>query len=347
MKIGIPTETKTRERRVVLDPSGVSVLVRGGHEVRVQSGAGNGAGFGDETYRAVGATVVDDLGDVWASELVIKVKEPQPEEFQYFRSDLKLFCYLHLAAEPDLTGALLEHRVEAHAFETVTSDGALPLLSPMSEIAGRAATIFGAAALATGSGVLLSGAAGVPPATVAVIGMGIAGCAAARSARGQDAHVIGLDVNLDRLYAVRGQGFVGATQASNESNIAEAVASADLVVGAALVAGQRAPTLVRREHLRSMRPGSVFVDLAIDQGGCAETSRPTKLDDPTFVDEGVIHYCVTNVPGQYPRTASRALSAAVAPRALAVANGDELTGSLNTVDGRLAHEAVELSLSSS
>lgn len=341
MIIGVPAEIKTLERRVVLDPPGVKLLVDGGHRVLIQSGAGTGAGFSDDEYRIVGGEIVPGAAEAWAAEMVVKVKEPQAREFAYFRPDLRLFCYLHLAAEPELTRALLSSGVDGHAFETVVENGRLPLLAPMSEIAGRSATIFGAAHLAQGSGTLLSGAAGVPPARVVVLGLGVAGLAAARSAVGQDAFVTGLDINLDRLREARDQGHVSATLASNSAHIEAALTEADLVIGAALVPGSRAPILVQREHLAAMRPGSVFVDLAIDQGGCAATSRPTTLADPVYTEAGVIHYCVTNVPGQFPRTASRALSAAVGPRVAALARDrTALAGSTNVFGGEVTHPIV-------
>lgn len=345
--IGLPAESKTGERRVALDPSAVSLLTGSGFTVLVQSGAGVGAGFSDTDYKRVGADIVAEAADAWSADLVCKVKEPQPAEFTYFREGLKLFAYLHLAAEPKLARALVESGVEAHAFETVVDGGGLPLLAPMSEIAGRAAAIMGAAHLAGGSGTLLGGAAGVPPARVVVIGMGVAGTMAARGARGMDAQVTGVDVNLQRLYQSAQDGTVDATLASSPSYLASAVAEADLVVGAALVTGAKAPTVVTREMVAAMRPGSVVVDLAIDQGGCVETSRPTTLAQPTYVDEQVVHYCVTNVPGQYPRTASRALSAAVAPRLRQLAFDAAhpmLDGSLNVAAGRVTHPVVAAAL---
>lgn len=341
MIIGIPRERKTQERRVVLDPAGVRVVVSRDHIVLIEEGAGEGAGYPDEAYKAAGARLVPAASDAWAADLVVKVKEPQPPEFEHFRSDLILFCYLHLAAEPELTRALVTKGVDAHAFETVEERGRLPLLAPMSEVAGRAAVVFGASYLANGSGTLLSGAAGVPPANVVVIGMGVAGQAAARSAIGQDAVVAGVDVDLERLFDARARGYLSSTFVSNETYIEESVAAADLVIGAALVPGARAPRLLKGDNLRAMRPGSVFVDLAIDQGGCSETSRPTSLDDPVYYEHGVIHYCVTNVPGQYPRTATRALSAAVAPRLVQLADDrNALVGSSNVSGGVITHPEV-------
>ncbi len=346
MRIGVPTETKDRERRVALDPNGVSAAVRAGHTVLVQSGAGDGAGFSDDEYATVGAEIVDGAADAWAADLVVKVKEPQPAEFEHFRDGLMLFTYLHLAAEPDLAKALAASGVDAYAYETLTDRGRLPLLAPMSEIAGRTAPIAGATFLAAhvgGSGVLIGGAAGVPQARVVVVGLGVAGGLAARGAKGLDAVVFGVDVDLARLGEAAHDGDVTSTVASSERAVAEVVRDADLVIGAALVPGARAPIVVTEEHVASMRPGSVIVDLAIDQGGCIETSRPTTLSEPTYVAHDVVHYCVTNVPGQYPRTASRALAAAVAPRLLKLAEDPEhqaLEGAANVIDGELVHPAV-------
>jgi alanine dehydrogenase len=346
MRIGLPTETKDRERRVALDPNAVSAAVRAGHTVLVQSGAGEGAGFDDDEYARVGAEIVDDAAAAWAAELVVKVKEPQPAEFDFFRDDLMLFTYLHLAAEPELAAALAGAGVAAYAFETLTERGKLPLLAPMSEIAGRTAPIVGATFLAAhlgGSGVLIGGAAGVPQARVVVVGLGVAGGLAARGARGLDAVVYGVDVDLARLGEAAHDGDVTSTVASNERAVAEVVRDADLVVGAALVPGARAPIVVTEEHVASMRPGSVIVDLAIDQGGCIETSKPTTLSETTFISHDVVHYCVTNVPGQYPRTASRALAAAVAPRLLKLAEDPThpaLEGAANVIDGDIVHPTV-------
>ena len=350
MLIGLPAETKDRERRVALDPDAVAAAAKAGHRVLVQSGAGEGAGFADQEYEKAGGEVVADAGDVWSAELVVKVKEPQPSEFAYFRPGLTLFAYLHLAAERALAEALAGAGVHAYAFETLTEGRGLPLLAPMSEIAGRTAPIAGAAYLAAhrgGSGVLLGGAAGVPPARVVVIGLGVAGTLAARGAAGLDALVTGVDVDLGRLGEAAHDRDVVATVASNERAVAQAVAESDLVIGAALVPGARAPLVVTEDHVRAMRPGSVIVDLAIDQGGCIETARPTSLSDPVYVSHDVVHYCVTNVPGQYPRTASRALSAAVSPRLLTLAADPDdpaLQGAANVIDGEYVHPAVAAAL---
>ncbi len=350
MLIGLPAETKDRERRVALDPVAVDSAVAAGHRVLVQRGAGEGAGFADANYKEAGGELVSGAEDAWSAELVVKVKEPQPEEYAFFRDDLTLFAYLHLAAAPKLARALADAGVAAYAFETLAEEKGLPLLAPMSEIAGRTAPIVGAAYLAAhrgGSGVLLGGAAGVPPARVVVVGLGVAGTLAARGAAGLDAIVMGVDVDLGRLGEAAHDGTVVSTVASSERAVAEAVAEADLVIGAALVPGAKAPVVVTDEHVQAMRPGSVIVDLAIDQGGCVETARPTSLSEPVYVEHDVVHYCVTNVPGQYPRTASRALSAAVAPRLLKLASDPDdaaLEGAANVLGGQFVHSAVSEAL---
>jgi alanine dehydrogenase len=344
--IGVPAEVKDRERRVSLTPSAVHAAVVRGHRVLVQADAGTGAGFGDAHYKEAGAEIVATAADAWATDVVVKVKEPQPTEYGFFRPDLTLFTFLHLAAEPELTEALVSAGVRAYAYETLSERGVLPLLAPMSEIAGRAAAIIGAERLSAaegGSGTLMGGAAGVPPAKVVVIGLGVAGTMAARGARGLDAHVTGVDVDLQRLYEHHLDGTVDATQVSEPALVAEHVRAADLVVGAALVPGARAPVVVSDEMVAAMRPGSVVVDLAIDQGGCIATARPTTLSAPTYLVHGVVHYCVTNVPGQFPRTASAALSAAVAPRLLRLVADPEdpaLAGALNVAEGAIVHPVV-------
>jgi alanine dehydrogenase len=344
--IGVPAEVKDRERRVSLTPSAAHAAVARGHRVLVQAEAGTGAGSDDADYKEAGAEIVATAADAWATDVVVKVKEPQPTEYGFFRPELTLFTFLHLAAEPELTAALVSSGVRAYAYETLSERGVLPLLAPMSEIAGRAAAIIGAERLSAaqgGSGTLLGGAAGVPPAKVVVIGLGVAGTMAARGARGLDAHVTGVDVDLQRLYEHHLDGTVDATQVSEPALVAEHVRAADLVVGAALVPGARAPVVVSDEMVAAMRPGSVVVDLAIDQGGCIATARPTTLSAPTYLVHGVVHYCVTNVPGQFPRTASAALSAAVAPRLLRLVDDPEdpaLGGALNVAEGAIVHPVV-------
>ncbi len=350
MTVGLPAETKDRERRVALTPSAATSVVQAGHRILVEAGAGEGAGFTDVDYKSAGAEIVPDAAAAWSADVVVKVKEPQPAEYGYFRSDLTLFAYLHLAAEPELTAALQASGTHAYAFETLAERGALPLLAPMSEVAGRTAAIAGAYHLSMregGSGTLAGGAAGVPPARVAVIGMGVAGTMAARGARGLDAHVTGIDIDLRRLYDLRLAGTVDATLASERAAVSELVAQCDLVVGAALVPGARAPIVVTEEAVAAMRPGSVIVDLAIDQGGCIETARPTTLSDPVFLAHGVVHYCVTNVPGQFPRTSSAALSAAVAPRLVRLLtdpSDPRLEGAANVIDGDIVHPVVASAL---
>jgi len=358
-QVGLPAEVKDRERRVALTPSAVHLLIERGHRVVVQAGAGRGAGFADDEYRRAKAALSDDPAEVWASDVVVKVKEPQPEEFGFLRAGLTLFGYLHLAAAPAVAEALQTSGVAAYAFETLTDANGLPLLAPMSEVAGRAVVIFGAAHLSAamgGNGTLMGGAAGVPPAKVVVVGLGVAGSIAARGARGLGAHVTGVDIDLERLYRYRLDGTLDASQASEPALVAGHVREADLVIGAALVPGALAPTVVTESMVASMRQGSVVLDLAIDQGGCVATSRPTTLSDPTYVEHGIVHYCVTNVPGQFPRTASAALSAAVIGKLTAlvddVATGragteaehEALTGSLNVAEGRIVHPAVASAL---
>ncbi|WP_290648216.1 alanine dehydrogenase [Aquisalimonas sp.] len=354
--IGVPVEIKNHEGRVPLTPAAVHTLRTRGHRVVLQAGAGERAGFPDAEYELAGARITGDASHVWGADLVVKVKEPQPAEYTYLRKDLTLIAFLHLAAESDLTAALLGSGIRAYAFETLTdSQGGLPLLAPMSEIAGRAAPILGAGLLSSaggGSGTLLGGAAGVPPARVVVVGLGVAGTMAARGCRGLDAHVTGIDIDLHRLFDRKCSGAVDATQASEPSLVGERVGEADLVIGAALVAGARAPTVVSEDMVASMRPGSAIVDLAIDQGGCVGTARPTSLTEPSYVAHGVMHYCVTNVPGQFPRTASAALSAAVAPTVLRLADdvcsgragtaeeSPELAGARNVDQGAIVHPAV-------
>jgi alanine dehydrogenase len=350
MTLGVPAEVKDGERRVALDPHAVALLTAAGLKVLVQCSAGEAAGFSDAEYLSAGANLVSNVDEVWGADLVVKVKEPLPSEYGQFRRGLKLFGYLHLAAAPDLAIALQDAGVEAHAFETVREGQGLPLLAPMSDIAGRSSAIMGAYYLAQGSGTLLGGSAGVPPARVAVIGMGVAGTMAARGARGMDAEVTGIDVNLERLRQLQFDGTVTATLASSPSAIGEILEQADLVIGAALVPGARAPRVVSASQVASMRKGSVIVDLAIDQGGCIETSRPTSLSDPVYEESGVIHYCVTNVPGQFPRTASRALSAAIVSRVHQLALEPthlSLAGSLNVADGHIVHPVVAAALDES
>jgi alanine dehydrogenase len=326
MRIGIPKEVKEDEFRVAMTPAGVRELVTHGHELFVGHDAGIGSAFADDEYAAAGATIVDDPDELWArAELVCKVKEPLAPEYHRLRSDLVLFTYLHLAASAPCTHALLDAGTTAIAYETVQRpDGSLPLLAPMSEIAGRLAPIVGAEFLQRqrgGRGVLMGGIAGVRPARVVVIGTGVAGAAAASIAVGMHAEVTAIDRDVDRLRALdalyRGQI---RTIASSVHAIEEACIDADLVIGAVLVVGARAPHLVSDALVSRMRPGSVLVDIAIDQGGCFESSRPTTHSDPTFAIDGSIFYCVANMPGSVPHTSTHGLTNVTLPYATAIAN---------------------------
>ncbi len=315
VKIGLPTEIKSDENRVALTPAGVLALTRDDHQVLIQTGAGLGSGFTDDQYRAAGGTVVPDAQSVWSdAQMVIKVKEPLAEEYQYFRKNMVLFTYLHLAPEPELTQALLDSGITAIAYETVqSSDGSLPLLTPMSEVAGRMATQIGAHFLEKpqgGRGILVGGVPGVLPGSVLVIGGGIVGTNAARIALGLGADVIIVDINAERLRQLDDMfhGHV-RTLMSNEYNIAEAVKSADLLVGAVLIPGARAPHLVSEEMVETMQPGTVIVDVAIDQGGSIATiDHVTTHSHPTYVKYGVVHYAVANMPGAVARTSTLALT---------------------------------------
>lgn len=325
MRIGCPKETKAQESRVALTPAGAALLVGHGHEVRVQTDAGDGAGFRDSDYAAAGATVVGGAAEAWDAELVIKVKEPQPAELGYFRRDQVLFTYLHLVTCPDVVEAMRAAGAVGIAYETVTDiRGGLPLLIPMSEVAGRLAIQVGAWALMRpqgGSGVCLPGVPGVPPGKVTILGAGTVGTQAARTAVGFGADVTILDVSLPRLRELDDQfGARLKTCYSEPQAIARHVQEADLVIGAVLVRGRHAPRLITRAMLRSMRPGSVLVDVGIDQGGCAETSRQTTHAAPLYVEEGVLHYCVGNMPGAVARTSTLALTQATLPYVKALAD---------------------------
>ncbi|MDQ3031967.1 MAG: alanine dehydrogenase [Myxococcota bacterium] len=313
MIIGVPTEIKTREYRVGINHGGVRQLVRHGHQVLVQKGAGIGAGITDQDFEAAGARIVPTAADAWSAEMVMKVKEPLPEEYQYFRPGLILYTYLHLAPLPELTGELMKKQVRAIAYETVQNpDGSLPLLRPMSEVAGRMATQVGATCLEKergGKGLLLGGVPGTRRGHVVILGGGVVGSHAARIAVGMGAQVTVLDLNHERMSYLEDifQASV-ETLYSNPSNIEEAVAGADLVIGAVLVAGARAPKLVDEDLIKQMKPGSVVVDVAVDQGGCIATCRPTSHDHPTFELHGVVHYCVPNMPGAVSMTSTFALT---------------------------------------
>lgn len=350
MRVGVPSEVKNNERRVAMTPAGVDALVARGHDVLLQSGAGLGSHIPDEQYRAAGATLVDSAADVWGSaDLLVKVKEPIASEYGYLRSDQVLFTYLHLAADRPLTDALVAAGTTAVAYETVQlPDRSLPLLSPMSEVAGRLSVTVGAASLmsaAGGRGTLLGGVAGTDKASVVVIGGGVAGEHAAANALGLGADVTVIDLSLPRLRDLE-RRFDGRikTLVSSRYAIAGAVKDADLVIGSVLVPGAAAPKLVTDEMVSTMKPGSVLVDIAIDQGGCCETSRPTSHSNPTYVEDGVIHYCVTNMPGAVARTSTFALNNATLPFALAladkgwkraIADDPHLRNGLNVHDGKL------------
>lgn len=338
--VGVPREIKTAEGRVALTPDGVREFERLGIDVYVETGAGEGAAISDSDYVAAGADIVATAADAWSKDMVVKVKEPKPEEFGYLRPDLVLFTYLHLAAYPDVARALLASRTTALAYETVQArDGSLPLLAPMSEVAGRLAPQIGAHFMERthgGRGVLMGGAPGVRPARVVVLGAGNVGWSAAWIAAGMEAEVVLLDKNLDRLRYVD-QIHKGRiiTLAANRGAIERSVADADLVIGAVLVAGGRAPVVVSEDMVRSMKPGAVIVDVAVDQGGCIETTRETTHNDPVYTLHGVVHYAVGNMPGAVPHTSTYALTNATLPHMVDVAHrGVEDTVSSNS---SLAH----------
>ncbi|HWN95260.1 MAG TPA: alanine dehydrogenase [Methylomirabilota bacterium] len=312
MTIGVPKEIKEQEFRVALPPSGAYQLIRAGHRVLVEKNAGAGAGFPDADYQQAGAELADSHERVFAdADLIVKVKEPQPSEYPLLRRGQLLFTYLHLAANRELTEALMKSGVTALAYETIEVNRRLPLLEPMSEIAGRMSVLVGGYFLAKhcgGTGTLLGGVPGVLPGRVVVLGGGAAGVNAARMAQGLGADVTILEVDLDRMRFLDITLHTAHTLYSNEAHLMDLLPTVDLLIGAVLVPGAKAPKLIRREMLRRMRPGSVLVDIAIDQGGCAETSRPTTHHDPVFVEEGIVHYCVANMPAAYSRTATQALT---------------------------------------
>jgi alanine dehydrogenase len=351
--VGTPTETKDNEHRVALTPIGVTALTQAGHTVLIQAGAGAGSGFSDEDFASAGARVVPTAADVWSAELVLKVKEPLPAEYDFLRADQILFTYLHLAPEPELTRRMLAAGTTGVAYETVReANGSLPILVPMSEVAGRMATQIGAGLLTRmegGRGTLLGGVPGVAPGRVVVLGAGTVGTQATRIALGMGAAVTVIDRNLDRLRQLDVDlGGRLTTVASNSASIGEALTTADLVIGAVLVAGGRAPMIVTESMVRAMPRGSVIVDVAVDQGGCIETTRVTSHSQPTFVQHGVVHYGVPNIPGAVPRTSTFALSNASLPYALQLAkSGAEaafraspaLASGVNTYRGALTNAA--------
>jgi alanine dehydrogenase len=353
MLIGLPKEIKDNENRVGMTPGAVKALTRRGHQVLVQSGAGAGSSLSDEEYQSAGAEIVPYAEDTWAAQMVVKVKEPIASEYHYLRSDLILFTYLHLASDKTLTDALLASGATGIAYETVqTETGQLPLLTPMSEVAGRMATQVGATYLQKpygGRGILMGGVPGVAPANVVILGSGIVGTNAARVAVGLGAQVTVLDICHDRLKYLddiyRGQL---QTRISDEYNIEDVVYEADLVIGAVLIPGGRAPWLITQDMLPAMRKGSVIVDVAVDQGGCVETTHPTTHSNPIYEIDGVVHYCVANMPGAVPRTSTFALNNQTAIYTLSLANegldairkNKALQYGLNTYHGLVTYPAV-------
>ncbi|MGJ3205768.1 alanine dehydrogenase [Geobacillus thermoleovorans] len=355
MIIGVPKEIKNNENRVAITPAGVLSFVQAGHTVLIEKEAGVGSGFSDSDYARAGAQIIERAEDVWAqADMVMKVKEPLPSEYGYFRPGLILFTYLHLAADPELTRALKESGVIAIAYETVQVGRTLPLLTPMSEVAGRMAAQIGAQFLEKpygGKGILLGGVPGVARGKVVIIGGGVVGTNAAKVAVGLGADVTIIDLNADRLRELDDIfGNQITTLMSNPMNIAEAVAEADLVIGAVLIPGARAPKLVTEDMVKAMKPGSVIVDVAIDQGGIVETSdHVTTHDNPTYVKHGVVHYAVANMPGAVPRTSTIALTNVTMPYALQIANkgviqaitdNPALELGVNVANGEITYEAV-------
>jgi alanine dehydrogenase len=353
--IGVPKEVKDHETRVGVVPSGVTALMEAGHEVVVEAGAGVGSSLFDQEYSEAGARILNTAPEVWnRADMVVKVKEPQPSEFEFLRPNLVLFTYLHLAPEPELTEKLIESRTTAIAYETVREhDGSLPLLTPMSEVAGRMAVQVGAQYLERpngGRGILLGGVPGVAPANVVILGGGVVGLNAAKVAVGMGSNVTIIDRNLTRLRELD-DIFLNriATLASNTWTIRESLRLADLVIGGVLIPGASAPRLVRRDHLKIMRAGAVVVDVAIDQGGCFETSRPTTHTDPVYIIDYVVHYCVSNMPAAVPHTSTLALTNATFPYVLRLANqgfalavdqSDALRQGVNTYGGHITYQAV-------
>lgn len=355
MIIGVPKEIKNNENRVALTPAGLISFVKAGHKVLVEKDAGIGSGFTNEDYANVGAEIVENAADVWAgAEMVMKVKEPLPSEYDYFREGLILFTYLHLAAEPSLAQALKDKGVIAIAYETVAVNRTLPLLTPMSEVAGRMAAQIGSQFLQKsngGKGILLAGVPGVSRGKVTIIGGGVVGINAAKMAIGLGADVTIIDLSADRLRQLDNIfGNQIQTLMSNPFNIAEAVAEADLLIGAVLIPGAKAPKLVTEEMVKAMKPGSVIVDVAIDQGGIVETvDHITTHDQPTYEKYGVVHYAVANMPGAVPRTSTIALTNVTVPYALQIANkgvykaiseNESLKLGLNVANGEITYEAV-------
>jgi alanine dehydrogenase len=359
MIIGVPKEIKEGEKRVAMTPQGVDALVSHHHHVLVEKKAGEGSGFSDHEYQKAGATLTERAEDVWnKADLVVKVKEPLGPEFPWMRPGQVLFTYLHLAADKKLMERLIERHIVGLGYETVQEqNGALPLLRPMSEIAGRASILAGGLCLEArhgGKGVLLCGASGVPSAKVVIIGAGVAGTNACKVAVGIGARVSILDIQPERLSYLHDitQGHI-TTFISNRMTIREEIADADLVIGAVLIPGAQAPKLVTRQMLKRMRPGSAVVDISVDQGGCFETTRPTTHENPTYIEEGIVHYCVANIPGAYPRTSTFALTNATFPYVLQIADkgferaleeNEALRNGLNLIDGKVVCQGVARSL---
>ena len=354
MRVGVPKEIKPNEHRIGLTPTAVREYAARGHEVLIEKGAGLGAGFADDAYEACGAKIVPDAAAVFdQAQMIVKVKEPQKTEWPRLKPDQILFTYLHLAPDPDQTKGLLDSGCAAIAYETVTdSKGGLPLLAPMSEVAGRIAVFSAAETLLKhngGMGLLLCGVPGVSPARVVVLGGGVVGMNSARMALGLNAEVVVMERSIPRMREIdeATSGRV-ITRFSSINAIEEEILKADVVIGAVLVPGASAPKLIKREHLSRMKPGSVLVDVAIDQGGCFETSRPTTHEDPTYEVDGVVHYCVANMPGAAPRTSSEALNNATLPFGLALAEhgldalkkDPHLARGLNVLGGKITYPAV-------
>ncbi len=355
MIIGVPKEIKNNENRVALTPAGVTELRKHGHTVYVQVNAGQDSGFEDEEYIGAGATMLPTIGEVYAlSEMIMKVKEPIAEEYNLIREDQLLFTYFHFASSEPLTHAMIERKAICLAYETVEkADRSLPLLVPMSEVAGRMAVQEGAKYLEKpmkGRGILLGGVPGVKPARVLVLGGGIVGTQAAKMAAGLGARVTIMDVSLPRLrYLSDIMPPNVQTMMSNEYNIREEIRQSDLIIGAVLIPGAKAPHLITRDMLKLMRPGTVLVDVAVDQGGCIETCRPTTHENPTFIIDGIVHYCVANMPGAVPYTSTVALTNATLPYALQLANkgwqqacrdNTDLRSGLNVVNGQVVYQGV-------
>ena len=355
MKIGVPKEIKVKENRVSLTPAGVAALVAGGHQVYVEKGAGEGSGIIDSEYVRTGARIFDTPDDVWAeADMIIKVKEPLEPEFSLMKEGQILFTFLHLAADQKLTQVLLDRKVIGVAYETIQlENGSLPLLSPMSAVAGRLSIQMGCACLEAkngGKGLLVSGVPGVAPARVTIVGGGISGINAAHVAIGMGARVTILDINQERLcYLDHIYHSQAVTLMSNPINLERSILSADLVIGAVLIPGAKAPKLIKKEFLKNMEPGSALVDIAIDQGGCAETSRPTTHNDPIYIVDKIVHYCVANMPGAVPRTSTYALTNVTLSYVLELANkglekalreNPALERGLNVYKGQLTCEEV-------